>query len=200
MTLEQRVEKLERRRRGVLRSTALFALLSVTGCRTTAFDEPLANAQARAYHIYAVIWKQCKGDFPRTVEEMDGFQFGPTEERELLERAAEGQVDPWGNNIVVENVPDGRFSLRSAGPDGALHTGDDIVRPWDYQLAPTTEPWRIEKDPWGSPYTLERMANDKIRIRSNGPDGMPRTEDDVVYPAEVEETKSELGKDMRDEH
>jgi hypothetical protein len=40
---------------------------------------------------------------------------------------------------------------------------------------------RVEDDPWGSPYQLERDEN-RIRIRSLGPDALEGTDDDVVYP------------------
>lgn len=37
-------------------------------------------------------------------------------------------------------------------------------------------------DPWGNPYVIERNA-DEYRVWSNGPDGEPGTEDDIVYPS-----------------
>ena len=39
----------------------------------------------------------------------------------------------------------------------------------------------IEKDPWGHAYTIE-FEDGKPRIRSPGPDGKPRTPDDIKYP------------------
>lgn len=37
-------------------------------------------------------------------------------------------VDPWGGKLVYATSSDGHFTLRSGGPDGALNTGDDVIR------------------------------------------------------------------------
>ncbi|MHC4549683.1 MAG: prepilin-type N-terminal cleavage/methylation domain-containing protein [Planctomycetota bacterium] len=44
---------------------------------------------------------------------------------------------------------------------------------------------RVEDDPWGNPYVLEREGN-KIRVYCWGPDGQEGTEDDLMYPKEKE--------------
>lgn len=36
--------------------------------------------------------------------------------------------DAWGRKIRYERLSDSSFRLRSAGPDGAFETGDDIVK------------------------------------------------------------------------
>ena len=45
---------------------------------------------------------------------------------------------------------------------------------------------RIEDDPWGNPYVLERDGR-KIRVFCWGEDGQEGTEDDIVYPPQEEE-------------
>ena len=40
----------------------------------------------------------------------------------------------------------------------------------------------IPDDPWGNPYDYRVQDRTKYQIRSNGEDGMPDTEDDIVYP------------------
>jgi len=40
---------------------------------------------------------------------------------------------------------------------------------------------RIELDPWGQDYRVEREGRRLFRIWSNGPDGEPGTADDICY-------------------
>lgn len=42
--------------------------------------------------------------------------------------------------------------------------------------------WRAEKDPWGSPYRIEKVGDRDFRIRSDGPDRQAGTADDIAYP------------------
>jgi type II secretion system protein G len=35
--------------------------------------------------------------------------------------------DPWGHPYVYRRLPAGGYEIRSAGPDGKLHTSDDIT-------------------------------------------------------------------------
>jgi len=50
----------------------------------------------------------------------------------------------------------------------------------------SAEPFiRVEDDPWGNPYVLERDGA-RIRVYSFGPDGQEGTDDDVMYPREEE--------------
>lgn len=37
----------------------------------------------------------------------------------------------------------------------------------------------VPEDPWGAPYNYEKIGN-KIKLYSNGADGLPNTEDDIV--------------------
>jgi hypothetical protein len=39
-----------------------------------------------------------------------------------------GVLDAWGNVIHYEKLTDTTFRLRSAGPDGAYETADDVVK------------------------------------------------------------------------
>lgn len=39
-----------------------------------------------------------------------------------------GLLDAWGRAIKYEKISDAAFRLRSAGPDGAYDTADDIVK------------------------------------------------------------------------
>jgi hypothetical protein len=56
----------------------------------------------------------------------------PTDLREVLQasrRRLRGRpewVDPWGQDYVIQKLPDG-FCLRSAGPDRHLFNGDDLT-------------------------------------------------------------------------
>jgi len=45
----------------------------------------------------------------------------------------------------------------------------------------------IPKDPWGTPYELERDGRQRFRIRSCGKDRAPGTDDDLVWPFDVNE-------------
>ena len=40
----------------------------------------------------------------------------------------------------------------------------------------------IWEDPWGRDYRIEHIDGGGFRICSNGPDCVPRTDDDVCYP------------------
>lgn len=56
---------------------------------------------------------------------------GLPESLEALRRlhpTAASAVDAWGRKIRYERLSDSGFRLRSAGPDGAYETGDDIVK------------------------------------------------------------------------
>lgn len=56
---------------------------------------------------------------------------GLPESLEALRRsqpAAASVADAWGRKIRYERTSDAGFRLRSAGPDGAFDTGDDLVK------------------------------------------------------------------------
>jgi len=58
---------------------------------------------------------------------------------------------------------------------------------WEEMAAPL-EPGdraflRVENDPWGNAYALEREGND-VCVRSWGPDGQEGTDDDLRFPGE----------------
>ena len=56
---------------------------------------------------------------------------GLPESLEALRRfnpSAAAAVDAWGRKIRYERLSDTSFRLRSAGPDGAFDTDDDIVK------------------------------------------------------------------------
>jgi len=40
---------------------------------------------------------------------------------------------------------------------------------------------RVDEDPWGTKYRIERENGRNFRIWSNGPDGEPGTGDDICY-------------------
>ncbi|NJN14768.1 MAG: hypothetical protein HC813_03945 [Planctomycetes bacterium] len=42
--------------------------------------------------------------------------------------------------------------------------------------------YKVEADPWGNKYWIERIDNTKFRIWSNGADGAEGSEDDLCYP------------------
>lgn len=56
---------------------------------------------------------------------------GLPESLEALRRsqpAAASVADAWGRKVRYERTSDTGFRLRSAGPDGAFDTGDDLVK------------------------------------------------------------------------
>lgn len=57
---------------------------------------------------------------------------GLPEDMKQLQRARPGlgmgALDAWGRAIRYEKLSDTSFRLRSAGPDGAFDTADDIVK------------------------------------------------------------------------
>lgn len=56
---------------------------------------------------------------------------GLPESLDVLRRSRPTPValsDAWGRNIRYERLSDTSFRLRSAGPDGAFETADDIVK------------------------------------------------------------------------
>lgn len=40
---------------------------------------------------------------------------------------------------------------------------------------------RVERDPWGTEYEIVPEGGRLFRIRSNGPDGLPETDDDIWF-------------------
>ncbi len=46
--------------------------------------------------------------------------------------------------------------------------------------------YKVENDPWGNKYWIERIDNKKYRIWSNGSDGADGTEDDICWPPREE--------------
>ena len=40
----------------------------------------------------------------------------------------------------------------------------------------------IPQDGWGNPFEYRILDRTSYQVRSNGPDGMPNTEDDLVHP------------------
>jgi general secretion pathway protein G len=40
----------------------------------------------------------------------------------------------------------------------------------------------IPDDPWGNPYEYRKMDRNEYQLRSNGEDGLPDTDDDIVWP------------------
>ncbi|MEN6560851.1 MAG: hypothetical protein ABFD52_08765 [Acidobacteriota bacterium] len=59
--------------------------------------------------------------------ESDGRLPETLEEMRRLHPAAAAVTDAWGRKIRYERLSDSGFRLRSAGPDGAFGTGDDIT-------------------------------------------------------------------------
>ncbi len=59
--------------------------------------------------------------------ESDGRLPETLGEMRRLHPAAAAATDAWGRKIRYERLSDSSFRLRSAGPDGAFGTGDDIT-------------------------------------------------------------------------
>jgi hypothetical protein len=69
---------------------------------------------AREIQSYAA---ETEGDLPETLAAL-----------QRLHPTAAAAADAWGRKIRYERLSDSSFRLRSAGPDGAFETGDDIVK------------------------------------------------------------------------
>lgn len=119
-----------------------------------------------------------------------------------------GQTDAWGNELTWKK--DTRYSgfyveLRSNGPDGLPETRDDITARRFVSISDKLDKARSDanvlarkefnetnfkdgggtgvNDPWGNEYTwnMEKgVWNYGLFVRSNGPDGLPYTSDDIV--------------------
>ena len=72
------------------------------------------ETMAREIQSYAA---EAEGNLPETLEAM-----------RRLHPAAAAAADAWGRRIRYERLSDSGFRLRSAGPDGAFGTGDDLVK------------------------------------------------------------------------
>ena len=59
---------------------------------------------------------------------------------------------------------------------------DDLTKPLPDGPYPIMK--TIPLDPWGSAYVYERLSADTFHLRSDGEDGQPGTDDDVVWPIE----------------
>jgi len=58
----------------------------------------------------------------------------------------------------------------------------DTLAEMERPLHPGEEPFVVvERDPWGGPFTLHR-EDDRLRVRSRGPDGAEGTDDDIAWP------------------
>ena len=66
------------------------------------------------------------------------------------------------------------FTKASAPPED-MEILEAAIRPNGRRFA------RIEPDPWGSAYRLEREGGRRFRIWCNGPDGEEGTIDDIAY-------------------
>ena len=40
----------------------------------------------------------------------------------------------------------------------------------------------IPQDPWGNPFEYRKLDRNNYQLRSNGEDGLPETDDDVLWP------------------
>jgi len=61
---------------------------------------------------------------------------------------------------------------------------DEMAEP----LQPGEPPFlKVEDDPWGNPYVLEKITSQRVKVICWGGDGQEGTEDDIIYPPEDEE-------------
>ncbi|MHC4953744.1 MAG: prepilin-type N-terminal cleavage/methylation domain-containing protein [Planctomycetota bacterium] len=97
------------------------------------------------------------------------FARGQEDIAEAKCRSIHGDVKTW-MALTKQGVPDDLAELEQP-----ITRSDD-------------EPFmKLEDDPWGEPYFLEKLSRRKFRICSAGPDSEAGTEDDICYPAEEEE-------------
>jgi len=85
-------------------------------------DSEIARAKCMEYRDAAVTWAKVRGALPTRLEDMEvPLLPGEIEFIEMMD-------DPWGHPYELERDGDD-VRVRSAGPDGRTHTGDDISVP-----------------------------------------------------------------------
>jgi hypothetical protein len=148
MTLEQRLEKVERENRWMRRigvvSLALV-VISLAGfvyllsrdrgvrvdgtgwklwTKMRGRKNVIADMQCWSLHGKAMMWTVIKPKAPSSFDEMVAPLRADDDENWL----DSVPVDPWGKPHVLEIGTEG-LRVRSFGPDGKKHTVDDIVYP-----------------------------------------------------------------------
>jgi hypothetical protein len=169
MTLEQRVRKLERENRRMRRIAAVaVAVVAVVVLVGQGKEEKLPDLVVRSLTVKADSASKTEAKLTGTslVFRKDRKQvarFGPSYD-ELQGTKCKYYYDRahfW--ELYKKKLPD---SLKEM--EAPLKAGEpDFIK--------------IEPDPWGSEYVLEREGR-RIRVRSPGPDKTLHTSDDVVYP------------------
>ncbi len=164
---------------------AMCVMVTVTGC-----GESEKSKSNRTLSLLNVIVRK---------------NFNPVD---FQEGGKTGQVDAWGNEIRWSSdktrISGYYVEVRSYGPDGLPFTRDDLTaRQWvsyrddmDKARSQANSLARKEfneknfpnggglgdKDPWGNEFTWRMDKgpwNYGLYVRSNGPDGLPFTADDI---------------------
>ena len=82
----------------------------------------IALWKCKEYHDAALFWAKLRGEPPARLSEMEV----PLDPGELP--FIEQVDDPWGNPYLLERAGTD-VRIRCIGPDGQVHTKDDIVYP-----------------------------------------------------------------------
>jgi len=96
---------------------------------------------------------------------------------ELLDesRVSAAEADMWGLGQAIDN----NYRLSNKKLPSSLK---ELTRASAHSLHAFIS--SIPDDPWGNAYDYRVIDRTTYQIRSNGADGMPDTEDDIVWPPE----------------
>ena len=86
------------------------------------FPDPTARTQVRLHAIELAVesFRRDHGSYPDSLRAMTADDMGRVDDLYRL--------DGWKRPFNY-NAANGQYEIRSSGPDGVLHTSDDLVRP-----------------------------------------------------------------------
>ena len=91
---------------------------------------------------------------------------------------AEGNLKGFKSMLMQYKMHGGQYPSQSQGLAALVNkpTSTPVPRRWVQQLK------EMPIDPWGNPYTYRfpsKKTPGEYELRSNGPDGLPNTQDDI---------------------
>jgi hypothetical protein len=155
MTLEQRVEKLERQDRLLCLAAAvtLGLIATLAGCDQRSSGQPLQDPEATEAARQAIEEER------KRVEEL--WRSKMLSKAERMCQIHHSQAKVW--EVVEGKPPETLGEMDASAPPGE---GDSS---------------RVAADQWGNDYWLQKGENG-LRVWSRGPDGEKGTADDICYP------------------
>jgi len=197
MTLEQRLEKLERENRWMRRIGAVgLALvvvslaLSICALASERDGGPLVQESRAAREARAAAEALAEHREPeaKALTRVAGLQCERHLESAELWHVITGK---YPRSMQVMDFDFQAGNKESKGFTIASHSPE--LTEWIASHSPELTEWidsrlffiEVEPDPWGNPYVLEVSANE-MSVRSFGPDGRKDTEDDIVVSVSEE--------------